>query len=321
MTNPSAIRWAISWLTLLAAAALFPLVVPGLTHHAIGLLIYAALAIAWNLQGGYLGDLSFGHVAFFGLGAYSVATLEHYDLLHFPPANVMLGALAAGLFAALVGIPFLRLRGFYFAIGTLGLSSLLFLTFKNILSAVTLGAAGILVPAPSPYYIEVFYYAILGITAGSFILSHLVIRSRIGLAFTAIRDNRDAARATGVNVTFYRILSFAISAFITGAVGGFYAYHVNYVNPSGVFSATISFTILVMVFLGGAGTQAGPLIGAFLLYILEEVSRSTIERGYYILPALMLLCVFIFMPNGIIGLIRRYRPISAQPDRPTGEEE
>lgn len=305
MAKDFTLRSILGLAVILAIMILLPLVAPGMTQYAITLLMYTTLAVAWNLQGGYLGDLSFGHVSFFGLGAYTVALLEHYNLLHFAPANVLAGAVVAAAFASIIGIPFLRLRGFYFAIGTLGLSSLVFLTFKNILSSITLGAAGVLIPPPSPYYIELFYYAILGIAILSIILSCLVIRSRLGLAFTAIRDNRDAARAAGIDVTYYRILGFAISAFITGVAGGFYAYHSSYVNPSGVFSPTISFTILIMVFLGGAGTLTGPIVGAFLLYILEEVARRIIERGYYILPALMLIIVFIFMPKGIVGLIKQ----------------
>lgn len=295
----------IRWIPLILFAIFFPFFASSLVPQAINLLIFTTLAIAWNLQGGYTGDLSFGHAAFFGIGAYSAAMMEYYSIFHFAPGNVFTGSLAAGIFAAIIGIPFLRLRGFYFAIGTLGLSNLLFLVFKNIIASITLGAAGMQVPVPSPYHIKVYYYSIMGVTLGCLLLSRILIKSKIGLAFIAIRDNREAAQAAGVWVTYYRILSFAISASLTGLAGAYYAYFVNYINPAGVFSATISFTMLVMVFLGGAGTLTGPLIGAPLLYILEEVARSRMEYGYYILPATLLIVVFTLMPNGIHGLIAK----------------
>ena len=279
-----------------------PFLAPGITQYSITLLMYLTLAIAWNIQGGYLGDLSFGHVSFFGVASYTVALLEHYDILRFAPLNILLGGLVAAGFAALIGIPFLRLRGFYFAIGTLGLSSLLFLIFKNILSPITQGALGVIVPPPSPYHIETFYYGVLLIAFLSAIFAHLLVKSRIGLAFVAIRDNPMAARAVGINVTLYRVLGFSVSAFLTGVAGGYYAYQSSYVNPEGAFSVAVSFEMLVMVTLGGSGTLLGPIIGAVVLFVMEEIGRTFIQQGYYILPALVLMAVFMFMPRGIVGV-------------------
>jgi branched-chain amino acid transport system permease protein len=288
---------------------LLPFLAPSMTAYAIALLMYITLAVGWNIQGGYLGDLSFGHVSFFGLAAYTAALLVDYDILSYAPLNIFLGALSAMAFAIVIGVPFLRLRDFYFAIGTLGLSNLLLLAFKNVLDPITHGAVGVMIPPPSPYHIEVFYYAILLLTIISMALAYAVIKSRIGLAFSAIRDDQTAARASGINVTYYRILGFAISAFITGIAGGFYAYYGNYVNPNGVFSTAISFEMFVMTFLGGAGTMWGPVIGAVVLYLLEEISRSVVQQGFYIFPALLLIIVFIFMPKGILGMIRaQYLP-------------
>ena len=187
----------------------------------------------------------------------------------------------------------------------MGLSNLLLLLFKNILSPITHGSVGVIVPSPQPYHIETFYYSILAISTFSVGLTYTVVKSRIGLAFTAIRDNQIAARFVGVNTTYYRLLGFAVSAFIVGIAGGFYAYYGNYVNPEGVFSPAISFEMLVMAFLGGTGTLWGPVVGAVLLYLIEEIGRSFIQQGFYILPAILLIIVFIFMPSGIGGIIKR----------------
>ncbi len=284
----------------------FPFVASGMVAHAITLFMFITLAIGWNLQGGYLGDLSFGHASFFGISAYTAALLVDYDLLNFAPLNILLGALLAAAFAIVIGFPFLRLKGFYFAIGTLGLSSLLSLVFKNILAPITHGATGVLVPPPKPYHIEPFYYAGLIIVIISFIISYVVIRSRVGLAFNAIRDDQTAARAMGINITYYRILGFAVSAFIIGIAGGFFPYYTNYINPDGVFATSLSFEMLVMVFLGGAATMSGPIIGAVVLYFLEEIGRVYIQTGFYILPAIVLIIVFIIMPSGIAGFIKKY---------------
>jgi len=289
---------------------LLPFLAMGMMAYAISLFLFMTLAVAWNLQGGYLGDLSFGHVTFFGISAYTCALLEHHDLLHLAPLNVLLGALLASAFACVIGIPILRLRGFYFAIATLGLSNLLYLVYKIILKPITRGASGLIIPPPKPYHIEVYYYTILSIAIGAVVLSHLVVRSRLGLAFTAIRDDPSAARAIGINTTFYRILGFAISAFVVGVGGGFFAYHNSYINPAGVFSADTSFEMLVMVHIGGVGTLAGPIIGALILYPIEEIGRAFILRGYYVIPALLLILVFIFMPKGVVGMIREKDPFS-----------
>jgi len=274
-----------------------------MTAYAIGLLMYAAMSVGYNMQGGYLGDLSFGHAVFFGLGSYTAALLVEYQVINLAPLNILAGAFLGAVFATVIGLPFLRLKGFYFSIGTLGLSSLLLLVFKNILSSITKGAAGVMIPPPQPYHIELFYYSILGIAAASGLLSFFIIRSRIGLAFTAVRDNPAAAAALGINVTAYRVFGFALSAFIVGAAGGFYSYYANYINPEGVFAGTISFEMLIMVFLGGAGTLLGPYIGAAAFFIFEELGRAYIGPGFYILPALLLIVVFLKMPNGIMGII------------------
>ena len=304
----SLLRGRIAPVVGLAVVVAIPLVDQSLMAYAVSLVMYVALAIGWNLQGGYVGDLSFGHVAFFGLGGYTCALLVNYHILDWSPLNILVGGIVAAVFAAVVGLPFLRLKGFYFAIGTLGLASLLLLLFANVLAPLTHGEAGIVIPPPTIFHVQSYYYQILGIALGAGAISVAVVRSRVGLAFQAIRDNPEAARTLGINVTFYRVLAFALSAFIVGVVGGFFAYYTSYVLPEGMFDTTISFEMLVMVYFGGAGTLTGPVVGAAVLYAVEQGARNYVGQGYYILPAAVLVAVFVFMPTGIVGALRRLRP-------------
>lgn len=281
-----------------------PFLSSNLIVYAINLFMYMTMAIGWNIQGGYLGDISFGHSTFFGIGAYTVAILVAKDIVKLNPLNIFIGALVAMTFALIIGIPFLRLKGFYFSIGTLGLSSLMSLLFKNIFGSLTGGAMGIIIPSSPLYQVELFYYSILIITFLAGLLSYAITGSHIGLAFKAVRGNPVTASSLGINVTAYRIFGFSISAFIIGIVGGFYAYYSCYISPGGVFASTISFEMLVMVFLGGAGTLFGPILGSLVFFLFREVGRIYIGQGFFILPALLLVIVFLKFPDGIMGILK-----------------
>lgn len=285
--------------------SVIPFIFPGITAYLILLLMYVTLSVSWNLQGGYLGDLSFGHAAFFGIGAYTSALLVHYGVSLYAPINILLGGVLSACFAVLVGYPFLRLKGFYFAIGTLALSEICRLMFKNVLSAVTLGASGVLVPPLKPYNVYPYYYGILILMFVTTLLVYMIINSRLGLAFLAIKNDPEAARMLGINVTTHRILGFSLSAFFVGLTGGFFAYYNCYVHPDGVFSSIISFEMLVMVFFGGAGTIPGPIIGAIVVFLAEEIGRVILKQGYLLLLAVMLIVVFTIMPGGISGLLTK----------------
>jgi len=275
----------------------------GITAFIILMIMYMVMSESWNLLGGYLGDLSFGHAVFFGIGAYTVALLEHYGISNIQPFNILLAGISSMGLAALIGYPFLRLKGFYFAIGTLGLSEIFRLLFRN--SDITLGPKGIMVPVPLPYTIYPYFYGILGIAIGSIFIIYLIENSKLGLAFLSIKDDIDAARMVGVRTTAYRILGFSLSAFFVGIVGGFFAYFNSYVHPDGVFSMLISFELILMVYFGGVGTFLGPLLGAAVVLFAEELGRVLIQQGYLLLLSIMLILTFVFMPSGVIGIFTR----------------
>ena len=285
-----------------------PYVIPGYTAYVIQLLMYISMSIGWNILGGYLGDLSFGHAAFFGVGAYTVAMLDYYGICHFSPLNILLGGLLSMFIAASIGYPFLKLRGFYFAIGTLGLAEILRVVYKDLLRDYTRGARGILVPTITPYTVQPYYYAILALTFGIMLVAGAIVNSKLGLAFRAIRDDMDSARMSGINATAHRILGFSISAFIVGVIGGFFVYYTGYAHPEGVFSQVISFELLIMVYFGGVGTVLGPIVGAIIVFIVEEVGRALIQQGYLLLLAIMLIIVFILMPGGVVGTVTKKTP-------------
>lgn len=291
------------YIAAIGLAMCLPLILPRYTAYLVVLLMYMTMSLGWNLMGGYLGDISFGHAIFFGIGAYTVAILVDSGASGIAPLNVMLGALLAAAVGALVGYPFLRLQGFYLAIGTLALLGVFFSIFKDILASVTGGASGLTVPPMQPYSILPYYYSILALTVATVVFVHAFARSRWGMAFVAVRDDPVAARAVGINTTRYRIYGFSLSGLIVGLVGGFFAYYGNYVDPSGSFSLVLSFEMVVMVYFGGVGTVAGPILGSIIVYAAEETGRVVLQQGYLLVLAIIVLIVFVFLPGGLVGAL------------------
>jgi len=294
-------------LPILFGLAVLPAILPsGFVSIVIVLLTYVSMATAWNLLGGYLGDLSFGHAVFYGIGAYTYGLLVHYGVSSFPLLNMMAGGVIAMIFGVLLGIPFLRLKGLYFAIGTLGMSQVVRIIFEN--SDFTLKSHGVLIPIEQSYSIIPYYYYAFVITLAILLLNYAIINSRLGIAFLSIRDNPSAAEMLGINVTGYRVLCFSISGFFVGVVGAFFAFFNHYIFPSGVFSVDLSFEILLMALFGGVGTFSGPIIGAITVFFVEELGRSFIRVGFLLLLSVMLMVVFLLMPGGVVGTLRRQAP-------------
>jgi len=285
-----------------------PWVVPTLyfQHLAILVFMYVALASGWNIIGGYAGYESFGHIVFFGAGAYTSALLL-LQLGWSPFLTAPLAGLVACL-VALVGLPSLRTRGAYFAITTLAMALVGQLIIYNF-DSLTEGGRGLFLPL-SPWDAEVakrpFYYAMLLGAAGAVVLNYIIKQSKFGLGLELIQDDEEKAEAVGINTTFYKALAFVLSAFFPGYVGGIYAYYMNYVSPASTFSILISINILLFAIFGGKGTVVGPMLGALILIPLSQFLNIVLATELHVLLfGLLIIVVTLYLPGGLVSLSQR----------------
>lgn len=275
-------------------------------------LMYAGLALSWNVIGGYTGYPSFATAAFFGVGAYTGAIMQNAGL---PVWQAWLAAplVSAGL-AAAIGFAILRLRGHYFAVGSLVIPEVL-REIVNSADRFTGGGMGLNLPVVrlSIQGQGSLFLAAMGIiTVAALIMTLRIDRGRLGIAFRCIEQNEAAAVMIGVNATLYKVIAFTLSGLLAGAVGGVYANWINYIDPSDVFDVLISVKPIVMVLLGGAGTVYGPLLGAGLFVLLEEVvwrNFLTIHTG---ILGLIIVLLILFLPQGLarlspLALLGRFR--------------
>jgi len=274
------------------------------TRVAIGALKYVVLAISFDILA-RTGDLSVGHAALFGIGAYAAALFNVYFKVPME-LGPLVGGLAVLPVAIALGFITLRMKGAYFSIATLAFAEamrVLFLYARGI----TFGAMGVGVPPIFGGDITIDYYVILGIAIVSILLVILLERTGINYAFSAIRENEDAASVLGVNPTKYKVLAFSLSALLAGAAGGFDAGYTTYVYPYEVFSVAISVAAMIMPIFGGLYTIEGPIIGALTIYGAEEILRGWMPFGYTLIYGLALIISILYLPKGIIGLIREVR--------------
>lgn len=267
---------------------------------------YVTLAQAWNLIGGYTGQISLGHHAFFGIGAYVTGLIWIHDVTgtgyYFDPLTMFLSGLGSALLAVAIGIPLLsKLRGDYFALGTLGLGEILrVILIKG--GGVTGGAVGLMLPSGvytsmMPYYFTGLILAILA-TA----LTCLIVRSRIGLALRAIRHDEVAAAASGINILKYKVFAFAISAFLAGLCGNLQAYYLFHIHPEGFLNLNWTLYPILMCVLGGNGTLGGPILGAIFLTAVFTIANIYLPEIHPIFSGALIILVMLFLPGGLIGV-------------------
>jgi branched-chain amino acid transport system permease protein len=268
--------------------------------------MYAIITAALNIIAGFAGYAAFGNIVFFGIGAYTTAMLMIRVGLYWWAGAVVGGVLAA-IYAILLGIPILRLRGHYFAIATLGINRA---TEQIALDwgSFTGGGKGITLPLPQ-MEINTFYAMIYFIMFGLLVFTVLVnlgiSRSRLGYALRAIRENEDAAEATGIFAPRCKIIAWAISAFITGVTGGVFAYWFSFIEPATVFDIMIAVKAFVMMMLGGAGTVLGPVFGAFLIELISETIWGKFLTVHMLLLGIIMVAIVILIPRGIMELFRK----------------
>jgi branched-chain amino acid transport system permease protein len=261
-------------------------------------MMYVVLALSWNIISGFTGYTSFGHVAFYGIGAYACAILvADYGWPWLPTLGV--GAVVAGLVAVAIGYPVLRLKGPYFAIAMLGTAEGT-RVIATVWDSLTHGGLGISLPSTDTSFET--YYAMLALMVVTILVAYVVGHSRFGVRLNAIREDEGAAEALGVNATLYKLAAFVLSAIFPAVAGGIQAYKVLYIDPPAVFFVQITIAMALMSMLGGKGTVIGPIVGAVLLYTVQELTWVNFPSAHLIAYGLFIVVVARFMPRGLMGL-------------------
>jgi branched-chain amino acid transport system permease protein len=285
-------------------------------HSVIGLtFMFMSAALAWNWLGGYVGQISFGHAAMFGVGGFVAARLALAFGLPFW-LTWLVGGLTAGVYGLLWGHPTLRLRGPYFSIATIGVgeATRLVATYWD---RFTGGSSGLSLPiSQGPTKYALYWYG-LYLLAGVVALSYWLRRSRIGLGLLAIKEDVDAAAGVGVNATLYQDLVLFASGAVVGVCGAFYASYQAFIDPQDMFSFDRSIGFVLMGAIGGIGTILGPALGAIVFVLIQELLLASYPQLYLGLYGALLILVILFEPLGISGLLLRvarrlgYRPAAS----------
>jgi branched-chain amino acid transport system permease protein len=307
----------------LAIAMAAPLLIssPAYQNVLILAMMIAQLGVAWNILGGYAGQVSLGHAAFFGLGAYTSSLLViHLGLT--PWLGMLAGGVVAVVFALLIGWPCFRLKGHYFAIATIAVAEILQVVFTN--WEYVGGAVGLYMPMNDPGFKSLvfnssklpYYYIALGLLLVTLVASWAIEKSYLGHYFRAIKDEPDAARSVGVNLTHYKLVAISASSFLTACGGTLYAQKELFIDPGSVMATSLSVKIALVAILGGVGSLFGPVVGAGILTGIEEATRQIFGgtgRGTdQILYGLLIVIVAVYYPDGVMGAIRKWRQRRAQ---------
>ncbi len=273
------------------------------------MLIFIIFASAWNLLA-YSGQGSLGHAAFFGIGAYASTLIAAASGIP-PVISIFFGAAVAAFIGVLIGLTCFRLKEWFLAMVTFGFAIIIQTITVSILAPLTGGWDGIasprLVSPGIPGYQLIEYYLILLIAIGCIVAIHGILKSRVGLAFSAIRENETEARAAGVDPVKVRLLAFAISAYIAGIAGALEIHHIGYITPE-IFGVDLSFWPVTYVIFGGLGTLAGPVIGTVVLMsVWEGLKSGGLTFGRYVIVGVLLILVIIFLPRGLVSLPEEMR--------------
>ena len=320
-----------------AAAALLPIIIgenPYITGIMISMLMMAALASAWNILGGFAGQYSFGHAAYFGAGAYTTMIVLS-RLNPNPLFGIVAGIIVACIIALVTGSIVFRLRGHYFGLASIAVAEIVRLSTLNF--EFTGGAQGILLSDVSLWGIDLnsknpFYYGMLLLLVVTLSITVWLGKSKTGYYLQAIREDQDAAASLGINLAFYKNKALLISAALTSVAGSLYAVYIRFIDTSAVLDLRLSIEIILTAIIGGVGTLWGPVIGALLLVPLAEVLRSNVLGDLLVKLGLVsetsgigiflkenlahahvlaygiitVLCI-LYMPKGILGLFRRVK--------------
>ena len=293
------------YLIIIALVAVVPAVVTNLYHIQVMIFIgiYIILTLSLNLLNGYVGLLSIGHAAFYGIGAYASAKLVMEVGLPFPLAMLGAGAVA-GICGYLIAKPTLRLSGIYMTLATLGFNMIFFLILQNWMSF-TNGPLGIMdIPPPNIFGYEIetrvqYYYLIFFLVLLTVVSMHRLMTCRFGRALVSIRENELAAEAMGVHTTCYKTQAFVLAAFYAGIAGSYYAHFVKYISPDS-FYIYESFILLAMLAFGGQGNLIGPVVGAAVLITIPELFRFLLEYRMLVYGGVLII-MMLMRRQGLMG--------------------
>ena len=266
-----------------------------------------SLATAWNLTGGMTGYIDFGFAVFFGIGAYGTGVMMREGWPFW--AACFAGALFAAVFAVLIGMPTLRLKGPYFSIAMLGT----FVAMREIVRVakpITGGGVGLTLP---PYLNRpLFFYLTLALAVIAIGVSWWIRRTEFGSSLIAIREDEVGAEMRGINTTMNKIAVFTVAAFIGGVVGGMWAYQNTFIDPDVVFIESRTIELVMMTILGGLGTVAGPVLGAATIYWMRDVVWANLADYHLLAEGFLLIVIVLFVPSGIMGFLGDRKAITLQ---------
>ena len=275
-----------------------------------GILLWVGLASAWNITSGFTGYIDFGAVGYFGIGNYATALLMTKAGIPFFAALVISGLISTFI-AVFIGRYTMKLRGVYFGIATLAFAEAvkqIVLEFDRTFKVTVFeGSHGITLPIAHDE--AFFYYTFLVVVAGIVLTAFMIDRNKFGYALKAIKEAEGSAELAGINTRRYKVSAYALTAFLIGILGGINAYWLTYISPLDVFNVIHTINIIIMALFGGIGTVFGPVIGAFVLSIANEVIGAKFLYTYLLMLGVILLLVVIFLPQGFIGLLslRRFK--------------
>ncbi|MCF6467667.1 branched-chain amino acid ABC transporter permease [Nonomuraea sp. MG754425] len=301
-------RWA-GLALLLAAAVYAPFqLVPFHVFQLTMVLVYAVALLGLNLLVGHAGQISLGHGAFFAVGAYASAVLlDRWDLPY--PLTLPVAAAVAFLLGLALGVPAMRLRGLYLALVTLAIAIFLVPLLKRF-EELTGGSMGLTLAKPQPpawsglAEDQWLYFLTLAVAVAAFLLAASLLRSRVGRALHAVRDNEIAAEVMGVRLSFYKTLAFAWSAMYAGAAGCVYTWVIGFVSPDS-FTVNLSITMLAGLVVGGLGSLAGPVLGALFVMFVPSIAQDVNDAAPGVIFGLLIIVVMYVAPTGLAGLAGR----------------
>ncbi|AFZ66439.1 branched-chain amino acid ABC transporter permease [Deinococcus peraridilitoris] len=306
------INFGSTWLSLalIALMIIYPFVFGKNMNWGIATLIFAGLALSWNILGGWTGQESFGHAALAGVGAYTLTLLAiHYQIA--PWWGALIGMALATLLSLGWGWLTFRLRGAYFTLSSIAIALLIRIYAINDPNKFTGGSEGLFMPdLPTFFGLDLFdrrveYWLAFAFVLLVLLITHVIRRSRLGYALLAVREDEESARALGINPLRMKMTAFAISAALTALGGCIYAIYLQAFEPHTLLELPLSIQIALMAIIGGRSSIQGPILGAIVILGLGELTRSFLGEANLLIYGFLILIVTLFAPGGIMGLFNK----------------